>query len=166
MKTKYLLRDDALVDNGAAAPKPCLSHAEMGTRTVAGGLFPVGTASTARIIFYQPPLWFCLIEEINSRTSNQYVSTYSSFGKLKVAETKARQTLVFDPGGSKGYLRTCPFWERGTRCVVRRLSFGCLLVLKTGTVLADAWFGTPSAEREDKRFVRIAVDRCFPPMSG
>ena len=46
-------RDHALVDNGAAAPKPCLSPAEMRTRTAAGGLLPAGTASTVTgIIFY------------------------------------------------------------------------------------------------------------------
>ena len=40
-------RDDALVDNGAAASKPCLSPVEMRTRTATGGLFPAGTAFTA-----------------------------------------------------------------------------------------------------------------------
>ena len=40
-------RDDALVDNGTATPKPCLSPAEMRTRTAAGSLLPAGTVSTA-----------------------------------------------------------------------------------------------------------------------
>ena len=45
-------RDDALVDKGAAAPKPCLSSVEMRTLTTAGGLLPAGTASIAmRTIF-------------------------------------------------------------------------------------------------------------------
>ena len=36
------LRDDALVVNDAAAPKPCLSPVKMHTRTVAGGLLFAG----------------------------------------------------------------------------------------------------------------------------
>ena len=77
-------RYDALVDNGAAAPKPCLSPVEMHTRTAAGGLFHAGTASTAtRTTFDQLPLWFCPIEEPNLRTSNQYATDYSSFWKIK-----------------------------------------------------------------------------------
>ena len=40
-------RDNTLADNGAAAPKPCLSPAEMRTRTATGGLLPASTASTA-----------------------------------------------------------------------------------------------------------------------
>ena len=56
-------RHGALVDNSAAAPKPCLSLPEMCTRT--------GTASTAtRTTFDKPPFWFCATEEINLRTSN------------------------------------------------------------------------------------------------
>ena len=102
-------RHDALVDNDAAAPKPCLSSAEMRTRTAAGSLLPAGTASTAtRTIFHQPPLWLCLTKEIKSRTSNQYATNYSSFWTLKVLETISRQTPVFDPGGSTGRLRACP----------------------------------------------------------
>ena len=63
-------RDDALVDKEAAAPKPCLAPGEMRTLTAAGGLLPTGTSSTAtRTIFHQPPLWFCLTKEMNSRTS-------------------------------------------------------------------------------------------------
>ena len=107
-------RDEVLVDKGAAAPKPCLSPVEMRTRTAAGGLRSAGTVSTATMtIFHQPPLWFCLTEEIKSRTSNQYVTNYSSFWRLKVLEKISRQTLVFNPGGSIGRLRACPFL--GTR---------------------------------------------------
>ena len=36
-----------MIDEGAAAPKPCLSPVEMRTPTVAGGLLPTGTTSTA-----------------------------------------------------------------------------------------------------------------------
>ena len=78
-------RDNALVDNGAAVPKLCLSPLEMRTSTAAGSLLLAGIASTAsRTTFDQPPLWFCLIEEINLRTSNQYAMDYSSFWKIKV----------------------------------------------------------------------------------
>ena len=106
-------RDNALVDNGASAPKPCLSPVEMRTRTAAGGLLPAGTASTAtRTIFLRPLFSWSLVGETKKRicrTSIQYVSFYSSFWKVKVLEATSRQTLVFDPGGSTGRLRACPF---------------------------------------------------------
>ena len=45
-------RDDTMIDKGADAPKPCLSPGETRTLSVAGGLRPVDTASTAmRAIF-------------------------------------------------------------------------------------------------------------------
>ena len=74
-------RDDALIDNGVAAPKPCLSPVEMHTLTAAGGLLPAGKASTTtKITHYQPRLRFCPTEETNfERTSSQYASYYSSF---------------------------------------------------------------------------------------
>ena len=93
-------RDNALVDKGAEAPKPCFSLVEMRMLTAAGGLFPAVTASTAtRSIFHQPPLWFCPTEDISSRTtaSIQY-ATCSSFWKIKASETKTTQTLAFNPG--------------------------------------------------------------------
>ena len=104
-------RDDALVCKGAATPKSCLSPLEMRTPTAAGGLLPVDTASTAtRTTFDQPSLWFCPTEEINLVTSNQYATEYSSFWKMKVIQMKSVQNLVFDPDGSTGPLRACPFY--------------------------------------------------------
>ena len=58
-------RDDALVGNGAAAPKSCLSLAEIRTLTAAGGLLHAGTTSTAtRTTFDQPSLWFSVWPKI------------------------------------------------------------------------------------------------------
>ena len=74
-------RDD-FVENGAAAPKSCLSTLEMRTPTVAGGLLHVGMASTAtRTTFDQPPLRFYYsTEETNSkRVPIQNALYYSSF---------------------------------------------------------------------------------------
>ena len=45
-------RDDALIDNGVAAPKSCLLPVEMHTQTAAGGLLPAGKVSTATSIIY------------------------------------------------------------------------------------------------------------------
>ena len=73
-------RNNALVENGAAAPKSCLSPLEMRSLTTAGGLLPAGEASTTtRITFRQPRLRFCPTEETNSeRTSTQYALYYNS----------------------------------------------------------------------------------------
>ena len=93
-------RDDALVDNGAAASKSCLSPLKMCTPTAASGLLPARTASAAtKTTLDQPPILFCPAEEINLRTSNQYATDYSSFWKMKILQTKSMQTLMFDPGG-------------------------------------------------------------------
>ena len=64
---------DNLVENGAAAPKLCLSPLEIRTSTAAGGLLLAGEASTTtRITFYQPRLRFCRTEEANyERPSTQ-----------------------------------------------------------------------------------------------
>ena len=103
-------RDGVLVDKGAAAPKPCLSPAEMRTLTTAGDLLLAGKASIAtRIIFYESYIWFCQTEDINSRTTVQYAMDYNSFWKMEVLETKSRQTVVFDHGGYTGRLCTCLF---------------------------------------------------------
>ena len=72
-------RDDAMVDKGAAAPKPRLSPVEMRTPTAAGGLLSDTAFSATRPNFYQPPLWFCSTKNINLRTSILYATTYISF---------------------------------------------------------------------------------------
>ena len=112
-------RDDVLVDNGAAAPKSRLSPLEMCSQTAASGLLPAGKISTTtRNTFRQPHLRFCPTEETNSESSStQYALYHSSFwwNQLpaptwrRVIQTKSRQTLVYDPGGSKGRLRACMF---------------------------------------------------------
>ena len=59
----YCSRDDALVDNGAAALNPSLSLVEMRMRIAAGGLLLADKVSTAtRTIYYQPRLRFCPTE--------------------------------------------------------------------------------------------------------
>ena len=129
-------RDDALVGNGAAVPKSCLSLLNIRTPTAAGGLLSAYTVSTTtRTTFYQPPLRFCSTEGTNLRTSNQYATNYSSFWKMKVLQTNSMQTLMFDAGGFKGRLRACPFL--GTW---RALLCGEVLVL-SGWWRSAAFFG-------------------------
>ena len=70
-------RDDVLVNKSAAASKLCLSPVEIRTLTAAGGLLPVGTASTTtRTIFPQSHFSWGLSEDTkksNSRANNQLV---------------------------------------------------------------------------------------------
>ena len=114
-------RDNVLVENSAAAPKSCLPPSEMRSPTAVDGLLPTGEASIAtRITFNQPPLRLYSTKETNSKkTSTQYASYDSSFWRncllavpscRRVIETKSGQNRMFDPGGSEGRLRTCPFW--------------------------------------------------------
>ena len=63
-------RDDALVDNGAKLPKPCLSPAEMRTRTAAGGILPTGgTAFTEMKDHISPTVFSWSLGETKKRTS-------------------------------------------------------------------------------------------------
>ena len=111
--------ENAMVDNGSAAPKSCLPPLEMRTTTAAGGLLPTGETSTAtKTTFDHPNLRLCLTEETNLRTSTQPVSYDSTFWKnnllaapscRRILETKSEQNRMFDPGGSQGRLRACPF---------------------------------------------------------
>ena len=64
------LKDDALVDKGAEAPKPCLSPVEMCKLTAPGGLLPAGTAFLVmRTIFPRPLLSLSLGEETENSTN-------------------------------------------------------------------------------------------------
>ena len=120
-------RDVSVVECGAAAFKSCLPSMEMRTSTAAGGLVPAGDASKAsETTLDEPPLRFCLTEEPdlkaeNSRTSIPSASYDSSSVfqernlsatpyRRRVVDTKSRQNRTFDPGGSRGHLRVCPFW--------------------------------------------------------
>ena len=112
-------RDDVLIENGDASPKSCLLFLEIRSPSAADGLFPTGEASTAtRTTFNQPPLWFYSTEETDSKTNWSiwilYVSYDSSFLPVThsyrmVIETKSGENRTFNPGGSQGRLRACPF---------------------------------------------------------
>ena len=124
-------RDDVLIEGGDAAPRSCLPSLEMRSPTAAGGLLPTGEASTAtRTTSNEPLLRFYATEEMNPEedskkeniwTSSPYASYDSSVFQQsdlsaapycrKFVETKYRQKRTFDPGGSQGHLRACPFLE-------------------------------------------------------
>ena len=112
-------RDGVLVDNGAAAPKSCLSPMEMSTTAAAGGLLPLGESSTAiKTTFNYSTYWFLQTEDTHSK-GTLILSAWcdSSFRRnklltapscLRVIETKFRQNRMFNPSGFQGHLRACP----------------------------------------------------------
>ena len=117
-------RDDLVVESGPAAFESCLLSMEMRSSTAASGLVPTGEAFTAsETTLNEPPLRFCPTKETDlepncKKTSTLYTSYESSscFWKLlaaphcrSVVDTKSRQNMTFDPGGSQGRLRVCPF---------------------------------------------------------
>ena len=118
-------RDNVVVEDCTVAPKSCLPSLEMRSPTAAGGLLPSGKTSTAtKTTFHKSPLLLYATEEGNSKTRNLWTSTPpawyddSSFRRSKlfsapscqrVIETISRQNRTFDPGGSQGRLRACPF---------------------------------------------------------
>ena len=103
-------RDDALVNEGAAAPNPYLLPVKMRPPTAAGSFLLAGTTSTAMRTFFPRPLPSWTLgeeaEEITRRTNNnQLAPPYWR----KVIQTKSRQTLEFEVGGCTGRLDSCPF---------------------------------------------------------
>ena len=119
-------RDDALDEGGDAAPRSCLPSLEIRSPTATGGLLPTGEASTAtRTTSNEPLLRFYATEEMNPEEDSKKEKLWtsipsacydSSFWRLlaapycrRIVETKSRQNRTFDPGGSQGHLRACPF---------------------------------------------------------
>ena len=120
-------KEDVLVEEGATSPESCLPSLEMRSPTAVGGLVPTGEASTVtETTSNEPLLRFYATEEMNpeedSKMENSWTSTLyasydsNSFWRLlvpsyceRVIETKSRQNWTFDPGGSRGHLRACPF---------------------------------------------------------
>ena len=105
-----LCRDDALVGKGAEALRPCLSPVEIHTLPAAGGLLPADTVSTAirTIVSRSLPSW-TLGEETKERTSQTGRNQLAPPCCRRIIQTKSKQTPVFDPGGSTGRPRACPF---------------------------------------------------------
>ena len=105
-----LCKDDALVNKGAEAPKPCLSPVKMRKLTAAGGLMPAGTSSIAmRTIFARPFFSWSLGEETEKSISRTNFNQLTPCCWRKVTQNKSRQTLAFDPGGCTGRRRGCRF---------------------------------------------------------
>ena len=140
-------KDVSVVERGAAASKSCLPSMEMRPSTAAGDLVPTGDVSkVSETTLDEPPLRFCLTEEPdlkadNSWTSNLSASYDSSSSSViqetnlsatpycgKVVDTKSGQNRTFDPGGSRGHLRACPFGGSWRALV-------CGEVWRTGAVL-------------------------------
>ena len=127
-------KDNAMIRNGAAAPKSCLSSLEMRTPIAAGGLLPADTISTAtRIPSDQPPIWFCPNQEEENEEINSIRLVLQNFLEdtqlaspfwPRVTETKSGQNLVFDPDGLTDHPAPARFWERGARCFVGWFSLG------------------------------------------
>ena len=116
-------RDDSMVECGSAASELCFPSMEMRSSTAAGGLVPTGDASKAsETTLNEPPLRFCLTEETDLKANKSWTSVpsasynSSSFRRLsatpycrRVVDTKSGQNRTFDPSGSRGHLRACPF---------------------------------------------------------
>ena len=151
-------RDDALADKGAKAQKPCLSPVKMHTLIAAGGLLTAGTAFTALRTIFSPPFFsWSLGEETEKNTSRTNFNHLATHCWRKVIQTKLRQTLVFNPGGSTVRLHACPFLGGCARCSVGKFYLDAAMVSEAGAFLVDG--GEVQAIHYA---VRIAVDCCFP----
>ena len=132
----------------------------MHSPTAASGLLPTGKTSTAtNTTFHQLPLWFCLTEKTNLRTSILYVSYFSSFGWIdnqqapfwpRIIETKSRETRMFDPSGSKGCLCACPFLGAW-----RALLYAKVLFLERLVAICNVFCGDFCRSGTGKSFTRM-----------
>ena len=123
-------RDDSVVESGTAAFESCLPSLEIHPSTAAGGLVPTGEASKATETNpNEPPLRFCSTEEMNREGESKMEDSWTSIPSAsndsssvlqernlsatpyyrRVVDTKSGQNRTFDPGGSRGHLRACPF---------------------------------------------------------
>ena len=120
-------RDNVVVESGPAVSDSCLPSMEMRSSTAAGGLVPTGEASNAsETTSNQPHFRFCSTEKTDMKAKKSWTSVSSAsydsssvFQKRnlsatpycqRVVDTKSGQNRTFDPGGSRGHLRACPFW--------------------------------------------------------
>ena len=125
--------ENALVDNGAAAPKFCLPSLKMRSPTAAGGLLPTGEASIATMTTdNQPPLRLYSTKETNSKTNVRTPILPVSY------DTTAPCLLPHPAGGSSRpnqekkecstqavfKIVSAPAWDRGARCFVGRFMLG------------------------------------------
>ena len=120
-------RDDVVVVSGPAASESCLPSMEMRSSTAAGGLVPTGEASKAsETTSNEPLLRFYETEEMNLEDDSKMevpwsVTPSASYDSsnvwrlfaapycYRIVENKSRQNRIFDPSGSRGHLRACPF---------------------------------------------------------
>ena len=119
-------RDNVVVESGLAASESCLPSMQMRSSTAAGGIVPTGDASKAsETTLNEPPPRFCLTEETDLKAKISWTSVPSAscdsssiFQERnlsatpycrRVVDTKSEQSGTFDPGGSRGHLRACPF---------------------------------------------------------
>ena len=170
----FSCRDDVVVENGAAAPKLCLSPLETRTTTAAGGLLLTGETSTAtRTASDYSTLWFCQTEETYSERTSTPSAWYDSIfrrNKLltapscrRVIETKSGQIGCSIQAVLKVVSRPSRFWERGARCFVVRLC-----VLERLVVICNIFWRidedskTCGRKRRTAYAIRIAVNRFSP----
>ena len=120
-------RHVSVVECGAAVVKSCFPSMEMRTSTAAGGFVSTGdTSKASETTLDEPPLRFCLTEEPDLKAENSRTSipsaSYDSSSDFeernlsappycrRIVDSKSGQNRTFDPGGSRSYLRACPFW--------------------------------------------------------
>ena len=101
-------RDGVFVDKGVEAPDPCLSPVEMRTLKPPVAYFPPVQPPQEDHLSPAPSLVLPnRRDELSDIDPIRHV--LQQFLKIKILETKTRQTLVFDPDGSTGRLHACPF---------------------------------------------------------
>ena len=131
----------------------------MRTRTAAGGLLIAGTASTAiRTIFPRP---FFFLEPRRDQETYQPDKTSlppSGGGLYKRNQGEFWCSIL---AGLHGAYAPARFGVRGARCFVGRFSFGRRMLPEAGAHFGRWMTWTIIfSERENKRFLRTAVDRC------
>ena len=116
-------------------------------RTPAGGLLLAGTASTVigTIFSRLLPSW-TLDKEARERTSRTNNNHLAPPYWRKAIQTKLRQTLVFDPGGCTGRLRSCQFLGERRALHIRWTRLGAVMVVaEAGAFFLGRWMTRTSS---------------------
>ena len=166
MKAKPLAlpsKDDALVDKGAAAPKPRVSPVEIYTLAAADGLLPAGTASTAtRIIFPRPLFLGASVKRPRKVPAGQTSTSLPLAARRRLFRRKQGKLWCSIQAAVQIVYAPAHFWESGARCFVWRCLFGSCDGIRGWSVFGRRRIYTTFSQEKAKRFVMPCVLRLIP----
>ena len=154
----FCTRNDALIDNSAASPKPCLSPRDAHTKS-RRWLTPRRHSLNSEEDDLS--LTDLFLEPRRVQETYQPDKLQACPLLAEVIQTKSRQTLIFDPGDSTGRLRAYPFSKTWRALLCGEILVWERLVAIWNIFWQDEDLGIPFFGVRYKQIVPIAVHHCF-----